>query len=316
MPDYAHRKTDKQLDAMERKLRGIYSRAHTEVQKSWSEYMTESAKKIKPLQDAYDAAKKSGDKDAIKKAGKALASAQREQTLMNDHYKRMVERTAKELSQVNEMAVAYINGELPKTYATNYNFFGNQIAREVPKYTFELVDANTVANLVKSDKTLLPTRKLDVAKDKRWNTKRINSEVLQGILQGESMPKIAERLQKVEHMNAESAIRNARTMVTGAENKGRMDMLKRANEYGIETKKRWIATIDNRTRDWHAELNGALQEWDEPFVNSVGEIMFPGDPDASGANVYNCRCTLGSEITGFRRTLSDEQMRHVRIEVD
>lgn len=301
MPDYAHRKTDKQLDAMERKLRGIYSRAHVEVQKSWNKYMLESAKKIKPLQDAYDSAKKSGDRDAKKKAGKELASAQREQTLMNDHYKRMVERTAQELSQVNEMAIAYINGELPKTYATNYNFFGNQISREVPKYTFELVDAGTVANLIKSDKSLLPTRKLDVAKDKRWNTKKMNSEVLQGILQGESMPEIAKRLQKVEHMNAESAIRNARTMVTGAENKGRIDMLKRANEYGIEAKKMWIATNDNRTRDWHAELNGALAEQDDPFVNSVGEIMYPGDPDASGANVYNCRCALGYEITGFRR---------------
>ena len=301
MPDYAHRKTDKQLDAMERKLRGIYSRAHVEVQKSWNEYMDESAKKIKPLQDAYDSAKKSGDRDAIKKAGKELASAQREQTLMSDHYKRMVKRTAQEFSQVNEMAIAYINGELPKTYATNYNFFGNQIAREVPKYTFELADAGTIANLIKSDKSLLPTRKLDVAKDKRWNTKKMNSEVLQGILQGESMPEIAERLQKVESMNAESAIRNARTMVTGAENKGRMDMLKRANEYGIETKKRWIATNDNRTRDWHAELNGALAEQDEPFVNSVGEIMYPGDPGASGANVYNCRCSLGYEIIGFRK---------------
>lgn len=301
MPDYAHRKTDKQLDAMERKLRGIYSRAHAEVQKSWNKYMSESAEKIKPLQDAYDAAKKSGDKDAIKKAGKALASAQREQTLMNDNYKRMVERTAKELSQVNEMAVAYINGELPKTYATNYNFFGNQIAREVPKYTFELVDAGTVANLIKSDKSLLPTRKLDVAKDKRWNTKKMNSEVLQGILQGESMPEIANRLQKVEHMNAESAIRNARTMVTGAENKGRMDMLKRANDDGIEAQKRWIATKDNRTREWHAELDGALAKQDEPFVNFIGEIMFPGDPNASGANVYNCRCSLGYEIIGFRK---------------
>lgn len=301
MPDYAHRKTDKQLDAMERKLRGIYSRAHREIQKSWNEYMSESAEKIKPLQDAYDSAKKFGDKDAIKKAGKELASAQREQTLMSDHYKRMVERTAQELSQVNEMAIAYINGELPKTYATNYNFFGNQIAREVPKYTFELVDAGTVANLIKTDKSLLPTRKLDVAKDKRWNTKKMNSEVLQGILQGESMPEIAERLQKVEHMNAESAIRNARTMVTGAENKGRMDMLKRANDDGIEAQKRWIATEDNRTRDWHAELDGALAKQDEPFVNSVGEIMFPGDPNASGANVYNCRCSLGYEIIGFRK---------------
>lgn len=29
--------------------------------------------------------------------------------------------------------------------------------------------------------------------------------------------------------------------------------------------------------------------------------MYPGDPDADPANVYNCRCTLGSEIIGFKK---------------
>ena len=38
---------------------------------------------------------------------------------------------------------------------------------------------------------------------------------------------------------------------------------------------------------------------DEPFVNSFGKIMFPGDPHADPANVYNCRCAMVSEIKGF-----------------
>ena len=40
---------------------------------------------------------------------------------------------------------------------------------------------------------------------------------------------------------------------------------------------------------------------DKPFENSIGKIMFPGDPSADGANVYNCRCTLVSKVKGFKK---------------
>ena len=113
------------------------------------------------------------------------------------------------------------------------------------------------------------------------------------------MPHIAERLTKVQAMNMDSAIRAARTIVTGTENQGRMDMLHEAEKMGIIVKKRWVSTTDTRTRDWHAELNGKLAKVDEPFVNAAGRIMYPGDPTAAAENVYNCRCTIGYEVEGF-----------------
>lgn len=102
-------------------------------------------------------------------------------------------------------------------------------------------------------------------------------------------------------MNKTASVRNARTMATSAENKGRMDSFARAESDGIILQKEWIATRDNRTRDWHAELDGQLKDRNEPFVNSMGEIMYPGDPHADPANTYNCRCTLGSKILGFKK---------------
>lgn len=88
-------------------------------------------------------------------------------------------------------------------------------------------------------------------------------------------------------------------MVTSAENKGRIDMMDDAEKQGIIALKRWISTHDARTRDWHAELDGQMQEKDKPFENSVGKIMYPGDPSADPANIYNCRCAIGYKVTGF-----------------
>ena len=122
---------------------------------------------------------------------------------------------------------------------------------------------------------------------------------MQGILQGENISKIAKRLQTVTDMNRNSAIRNARTMVTGAENKGRQDSFKKAQSDGVIMTRKWVATFDERTRAWHSDLNGVEVGLDEPWENDYGEIMFPGDPTADAANVYNCRCSIRAVVKGF-----------------
>ena len=300
MSDLAHAKTDLKLEEMEKRLSAIYSRAEKEIGERWKEYLTESQAEIDELQKAYDLAKKGGDAKEIRKAGKKLASAKRDRTLMDKRFKSLTETTAAQLANVNKTALAYVNGQLPEVYSVNYNAL-SQSVDGVGGYAFSLVDADTVKNLATTDKSLLPYKELDEKKDIRWNVKKMNAEVLQGILQGEPMDKIASRLSKVTGMNETAAIRNARTMVTGAENKGRQDSYKRAEEDGIVMKREWISTNDSRTRHWHAELDGVEVDIDEPWENEFGEIMFPGDPSADPANTYNCRCSMRSIVKGFKK---------------
>ena len=300
MADTAHRLTDEKLEEMEKRLSAIYSRAEKEIGERWKEYLTESQAEIDELQKAYELAKKGGDKSEIRKAGIKLSKAKRERTLMDKRFKDLTETTATQLANVNKTALAYVNGQLPEVYSINYNAL-SQSVDGVGGYSFALVDADTVKNLATTDKSLLPYKQLDEKADVRWNIKKMNAEVLQGILQGEPMDKIANRLSKVTGMNATSAIRNARTMVTGAENKGRQDSYKRAEEDGIVMKREWIATNDGRTRHWHAELDGVEVDIDEPWHNEFGEIMFPGDPSADPANTYNCRCSMRSIVKGFKK---------------
>ena len=300
MADIAHTKTDQKLEEMEKRLSAIYSRAEKEIGERWKEYLVESQAEIDELQKSYELAKKGGDAKEIRKAGKNLASAKRERTLMDKRFKALTETTAAQLANVNKTALAYVNGQLPEVYSINYNAISPSVDG-VGGYTFALVDADTVKNLATTDKSLLPFKKLDEKKDIRWNVKKMNAEVLQGILQGEPMEKIAGRLSKVTEMNETAAIRNARTMVTGAENKGRQDSYKRAEEDGIVMKREWIATNDSRTRHWHAELDGVEVDIDEPWVNDFGKIMFPGDPSADPANTYNCRCSMRAKVIGFKK---------------
>ena len=94
MPDTAHLATDKTLEEMEKRLSAIYSRANKEIGKRWKEYLAESQAEIDELQKSYERAKKGGDAKEIRKAGKKLASAKRERTLMDKRFKALTEATA------------------------------------------------------------------------------------------------------------------------------------------------------------------------------------------------------------------------------
>ena len=297
MADTAHYQTDLKLEEMEKRLSAIYSRAEKEIGERWKEYLAESQAEIDELQKAYELAKKGGDAKEIKKTGKKLASAKRERTLMDKRFKALTETTAAQLANVNKTALAYINGQLPEVYSINYNAL-EQSVDGVGGYSFSLVDADTVKNLATTDKSLLPYKQLDEKADIRWNVKKMNAEVLQGILQGESMDRIAKRLSKVTGMNETAAIRNARTMVTSAENKGRQDSYERATADGIILAKEWIATNDSRTRHSHAELDGAIVDQDKKFDNG---LMYPGDPSGRPEELWNCRCTVAAVGKGFKK---------------
>ena len=299
MVDKAHLATDELLSKMERRLRAIYTRASREIGEAWKAYLREAGTEIADLQKQYQEAKKANDTELARQLGKSLQKAKRERTLTDKRYRELTRQTAEQLAHVNETATAYINNNLPEVYAMNYNATGEAF-NGIGGYSFTLTDADTIRNLVESDSSFLPMRELDFAKDVAWNIEKMNAEVLQGILQGESMDEIADRLAQVIGMNLRSAISAARTMVTSAENKGRQDGFERAAAMGIILEREWIATSDGRTRDWHRELDGVTVGVDEPFENAIGKIMYPGDPSANGANVWNCRCTIAAKILGFK----------------
>lgn len=287
MADKAHIATDKKLAEMEAHLSAIYAQAEKEIEAKAAGYFKQFEK--------LDAQKRKLVEDG-KLTQEEYTQWRRNKVIYGKHWTNLKSQIAEEYVNVNQTALAYINGQLPEVYAINYNDIGADLDDKVKGYSFELVDAQTVKNLATKDETLLPYKYLNGVKDVRWNTQKVNSAVLQGILQGESIQNLAKRLMGVTDMNKVSAIRNARTAVTGAECKGRQDSYEKAAQDGINLKREWIAAIDYRTRHAHRLLDGQLADVDKPFKSELGDIMFPGDPSADPANVYNCRCTIAAKV--------------------
>jgi uncharacterized protein with gpF-like domain len=108
-------------------------------------------------------------------------------------------------------------------------------------------------------------------------------------------------------MDSRAAVRNARTAVTCAQNKARFDSYERAEELGIKMKKVWLATLDDRTRESHVDLDGEEVEINEKFSNG---LMFPADPEGEPSMIYNCRCRMITQIDKYRTDWSDLKNRN------
>lgn len=302
-PDPAHKETDKILAEMEKKLHSVYKQAYKEAKETADTFLKQFREMDKKKREQV----KNGELDKDE-----YARWRRTQVFQSNNYRKMADTLAADMTHSNQLAASVINGYLPEVYAVNYNYGTYEIEKGSKINTsFTLYDRQTVERLLRDEPDLLPRKaKVDIPKDKEWNKKHINSAVTQGILQGETIDKISQRLAAtVTDMSQTSAIRNARTMTTSAQNGGRIDSYKRAESMGIKLMQVWLSTLDNRTRHEHILLDGQKRKVGEPFEVDGEKIYFPGDPSAEPYLVYNCRCTLIGEVKGVDYKLSDVSQR-------
>ena len=296
MPDYAHKKTDDMIAKLEKKIKSDYRKANKECKAKAKEHFAKFAKKDNEMSAKVKAGEITQQEYKAWRVGQ-MATGKR----WND----MCDQLAKDYTNADKIARSTVQGHMAEAYALNRNYGMYQVEKAAKINTsFTLYDRRTVERLWRDNPKLMPSPpKLKTSKAISWNNRHIRSALTQGILQGESIPKIADRMDRVAGAGYSAAVRAARTSMTGAQNAGRLDSYEEAADMGIKMTKMWLATLDDRTRASHIEMDGETVPIDEPFSNG---LMFPADPDGDDpAEIYNCRCTMVSQIEGFERDPSD-----------
>lgn len=202
------------------------------------------------------------------------------------------------LLDANRQALRIIEGQRLEVFTENANFMAYALERGAGMdLSFTLYDRSAVTRIIRNQPALLPTKDLDARKDAAWNRKTIANEVARGILSGASIPEISQNMAAALGRNNDGSMaRYARTAMTGAQNAGRIERMQEAREMGIRVKKKWLATLDSRTRDSHAAMDGETRDIDEKFSNG---LLYPGDPKGDPAETWNCRCTLINEYEEY-----------------
>ena len=281
MADKAHRLTDEKLEEMEKRLSAIYSRAEKTVQKKMADYAKSIDEKSTELLQAYKDAETEDDK---RKAKKAYIRFYR-QVVRRKEFTSLSANIADDLYKANVEASAYINSQTPSIYALNYNYINAEMAKDIDGFTpQEITDTEAEKYSGYTQQTI------DRKKDTEWNKDNLKKSVLAGslLLLGASAIMRHSANNAVEKNHNSASMHNS-GMGTDAENKARLDGMFRASDIGVEVRKQWRATLDNRTRHSHAMLDGKDVALDELFDNG---LKYPRDPNGTPEEVCNCRCRL------------------------
>jgi uncharacterized protein with gpF-like domain len=302
MADRGHVLTDELLKKLEKDIAKEYRRASKDAAAKLKAYLEEDEAKRKV-------------QESLLKAGKITQKQYNDwvfrHTMMGKRWKDMQEVLARDFLNANKIALQIAKNRMPDVYALNANYATYQLEHDGKLDTsFTLYNHDTAEYLLSQERELMPgpsarkAKEIAQNKDLQWNKRKIQSAVLQGVLQGESPYEVAKRLMDVGQMNYNSAVRYARTMGTNAQNAGRYQAYRRADALGVDLTIEWQATLDGRTRHEHRLMHGQRRDVGQPFVIDGVEILWPAQPNYNGENIpqeliWNCRCTLLSWVKGF-----------------
>lgn len=302
-PDEAHLMTEQELKRLERRIAKVYKEAADELTDTIKNYFESFRKRDEDMRKRVEAGEIT--EDYYKQW--RLAQIGR-----GKRFEALRDQLAERYTKANETAIAYVNDLTPGIYSLNRNYAAYTIEQVAGDIGFTIWDEQTVKRLIVEQLDVMPyyppKRALRRGIDLAWGKKQITACVTSSILQGKSIKHMADDLQKrITTMSRDSAIRTARTAVTGAQNAGRMDSYAAAEKMGIKVKKEWLATLDSRTRHSHAMLDGEKVDQDKKFSNGC---RFPGDPQGPPGEIYNCRCTLVAALDGVDTSSAQRRARN------
>lgn len=122
---------------------------------------------------------------------------------------------------------------------------------------------------------------------------RLQNELAQAIILGESQNEIIRRIRKVTGQAVYQARRVAQTERTRAQSQARWEAGNEAKEMGLRVYNTWSTRMVN-SREAHIERDGKSAMQGDYFPGSV--MKYPGDPAGGAAEVINCHCVLVPNI--------------------
>jgi SPP1 gp7 family putative phage head morphogenesis protein len=144
---------------------------------------------------------------------------------------------------------------------------------------------------------------------KNWGQEalnRIRTTISNGLAVGQSYPDMMKDVKTYIDAENFKIMRILRTELHDAQEAGTAASYDEAKDMGVEGKVIWLSTLDGRTRDTHAEMDGVERDEDGMFRGAIGEAPYPGWEGLPPEERINCRCDMRFELDGYTPSKKDE----------
>jgi SPP1 gp7 family putative phage head morphogenesis protein len=146
---------------------------------------------------------------------------------------------------------------------------------------------------------------------------RIQEEIQQSLIRGTSLRDIRAKIKQFWDGDAYKAERVLRTETLRVLEEGRKMATDEARAQGLNVRGVWLATLDSRTRDSHAEMDGKKTDDEGQFTLPTGEkVDGPHMTGIAGEDI-NCRCTTLESVDDSmpeQRAAGDDTIDYVTYE--
>lgn len=159
------------------------------------------------------------------------------------------------------------------------------------------INHNYVMNLVNAPvagKRL--SKRLYAHRDELANN--VSNHIINGLFGGESYAKIAKRISDETEANYKQALRIAITEGGRTSSITQQQSSENAKALGVGLKKKWLATLDGKTRYSHRELDGQTVDIDEEFTIRGYHAKQPRLFGVAKEDI-RCRCTTINIVDGI-----------------
>lgn len=277
-----------------KKLKALYSQCLKDLEAKTLDLQSS----ISQLQGLYDNVTEDKELEKLK----SMVQSKVYQKQYQEALKGQIEAILREL-QVNEFTT--ISEYLNKCYedgffAVLYSLQQQGIPLILPINQEEIIQAVALDSKISQG---LYTR---LGEDVKELKKKIAAEISRGVATNTSYHIVANNLKNITNIGYNNAIRISRTEGNRVNNQSAYNTCLKAKKKGCKIVKQWDSTLDGKTRDSHAAVDGEIRELDEKFSNG---LMFPSDPNGTAAEVVNCRCAL---LQRAKWALDDDELQTLK----
>lgn len=128
--------------------------------------------------------------------------------------------------------------------------------------------------------------------------KNVSHNIIEGLFAGDSYAKIAKRISDQTEASYRQSLRIAITEAGRTNSEASQLSSERAQSLGIDMQKRWLATLDAKTRDSHQELDGQTVPIDGKFEINGHSAKQPRMFGVASEDI-RCRCTTINIVNGI-----------------
>lgn len=253
---------------------GLTKRQVREIQKIYSDSLREVKKNLLFYFDKYGTDGKLDLKDMQK----------------YNRLQGMYEELEKSLNELSKVQSKNLQSLLFDIYDEGYNRTG-WVAEQAVGINLRWYRLNTTAIREAIQMPVSGLRLSDLLEKRRreiiW---RIRQEVTQGLVRGESYFKTSSRLKEAFSGDYAKAVRVVWTESHRVKEQSHLAATDKLKEKHIRTIRRWVATLDGKTRDTHRDLDGQFEDEKGYFHIRGLKTRGPGLFGVAREDIH-CRCT-------------------------